>query len=74
MLISSPLFAYLKKSSLFEKFHLCFRAHHSTKTASNKVTNDLLMSIDVGSSSILALIDVAFNTVDYTVLLNHLPG
>ena len=75
-MISSQLLAHLNENSLFEKFQSGFRTYHSTETALVKVTNDLLLTLDAGDSSILVLLDLsaAFDTVDHGLFLSRLES
>ena len=72
--VASQLQDHLKHNNLFEKFQSGFRLAHSTETALLRVTNDLLMTADAGSPSLLILLDLtaAFDTVDHTILLERL--
>ena len=72
--VASQLQDHLKHNNLFEKFQSGFCSAHSTETALLRVTNDLLMTADAGSPSILILLDLtaAFDTVDHTLHLERL--
>jgi len=51
-------------------------AHHSTETAVLKVLTDILLAVDAGDLSALALLDLsaAFYTVDHGIFLHRLDS
>ena len=69
--VAAQLQEHLQRHSLLEIFQSCFRTANSTETALLRVTNDLLISTDSGSPSLLIVLDlsVAFDTVDHHILL-----
>jgi len=55
-------------------FTVGLRKHHLTETAVLKVLGDILLAVDSGDLSVLALLDLsaAFDTVDHDILLRRL--
>jgi len=64
----------LDSYGLFPRLQFAYRANHSTLTAVLKVQSDILLAIDDGNLSSLALLDLsaAFDTVDHDILLQRL--
>ena len=51
------LYNYLTVNGLHERFQSAFKAHHSRETALLTITNDILLSLDMGDNVFLLLLD-----------------
>src|SRR3977135_3127553 len=74
--VAKQLNGYLSSSVHYEAYQSAYQPHHSTETALLHVQNDILTSIDNKEITLLVLLDLsdAFDTVDHTILLNHLKN
>ena len=63
-------------NGLHERFQSAYKVHHSTETALLTITNDILLSLDMGDNVFLLLLDLsaAFNTVNHSLLLSRLEN
>ena len=61
-------------NNLDEKLQFAYKKLHSTETALLRVHDDILRTVDCGSTVVLLLLDlsVAFDTVDHGLLLHRL--
>ena len=57
-----------------KSFQSVYKKFHSTETALLKIHNDILMAMDKGKVTALALLDLsaAFDTIDHTILVGRL--
>ena len=65
---------HLEKNNLYIDLQSAYRKGHSTETALVRIINDLLLVLDKGGTSALALLDLsaAFDTVDHNLLVRRL--
>ena len=73
-LVLSQVSFYLNSHNLYNTCQSAYRPGHSTETALLKVVNDLILSLNKGNISVLALIDLssAFDTIDHPILVHRL--
>ena len=73
-MVAARLNEHLNIGDLMALFQSAYRAGHTTETTLTHVHNDVLRAIDDGQCVILVLLDLspAFDTVDYSILLNRL--
>ncbi|KAF7650334.1 hypothetical protein LDENG_00127580, partial [Lucifuga dentata] len=72
--VANQLTCHLSNNNLFDKFQSGFRSCHSTEAALTRVVNDLFITADSDSTSLLLFLDLsaAFDTVDHNILLSCL--
>ena len=73
-LVLSLASSYLNTHNLYNTCQSAYRPCHSTETALLKAVNDLFLSLNKVSISVLALLDFysAFNTIDHPILVHRL--
>ena len=72
--VLSQVSSYLNSHNLYNTCQSAYCPGHSTETALLKVANDLFLSLNKGSISVLALLDFssAFDTIDHPILVHCL--
>ena len=73
-LVLSQLSDHLSANNLYNCFQSAYRPRHSAETALLQIVNDLLLALDDGNVSLLALLDLsaAFDTIDHSILFHRL--
>ena len=73
-LVCQQLVAYLEQHDLLPRLQSAYRRFHSTETSILKLACDALLAADLGSVTLLGLLDLsaAFDTVDHHILINRL--
>ena len=72
--VLSQVSSYLNSHNLYNTFQSAYPPGHSTETALLKVVDDLFLSPNKGTISVLALLDFSstFDTIDHTTLVHRL--
>ena len=72
--IVSQLLIYMRNNNLQDELQSAYKKGHSCETALLKVMNDIQISLDLGNSVFLVLLDLsaAFDLVDFDILLSRL--
>ena len=74
--VFNQIHGHLVYNNLYPVVQSAYRRNHSTETALLKVMNDILLKMNKQHVTILALLDLsaAFDTFDYSILLNRLSS
>jgi len=72
--VSCRLNFHLHTNHLSNVFQSAYKQFHSTETTLLKVHNDIALNMDTGKVTALTLLDLsaAFDTIDYSILLDRL--
>ncbi len=72
--VAKRIQSHLFSTNSSNPFQSAYKKFHSTETALLKIHNDILMAMDKGKVTALALLDLsaAFDTIDHTLLLSRL--
>ena len=73
-LVLSQVSCYLNSHNLYNACQSAYRPGHSTESALLKVVNDLLLFLNKGNISVIALLDFSsvFDTIDHSMLVHGL--
>ena len=73
-IVAKRLQAHIKNNHLSNPLQSAYRKHHSTESALLKVHNEIIISMDKGEVTALALLDLsaAFDTIDHATLTDRL--
>ena len=73
-LVLSHASSYLNSHNICNTYQSAFRPGHSTETALLKAADNLFLSLNKGSISVLVMLDFssAFDTIDHSILVQRL--
>ena len=75
-IVLEQILAHLQNNNLLNPHQSAYRHGHSCESALLKIVNDLLLALDDGRVSLLAMLDLsaAFDTIDHHILISRLQN